>query len=63
MVSTAQTHLLIFDVMSQAVSTKMLKDEAACVQLMWAREAGRRSCWNACITQDARALKNDWGKG
>ena len=63
MVSTAQTHLLIFDDMSQAVSTKMLKDEAACVQLMWAREAGRRSCWNACITQDARALKNDWGKG
>ena len=45
MVSTAQTHLLIFDAMLQAVSTKMLKDEAACVQLMWAREAGRRSCW------------------
>ena len=50
-----QLHRLIylFDVMLQTVSTIMLKDEAACIQLMWAREAGRRSCWNVYITQDA----------
>ena len=54
--------IYLFDVMLQTVSTKMLKDEAACVQLMWAREAGRRSCWNVCITQDARALIHPWNK-